>query len=86
MKNNLKKFDNLIKAIIFGISEGVDYWEHIVFNHKLPRWACWIVAILSIPINLILMLIITIKGRSVSEEGWELICEVEDHKESCEEI
>lgn len=53
----MKGFITLIMCFALGIVIGVHMMYEEVFKSKIPLWVCWIICILSIPVNLIYMLI-----------------------------
>ena len=42
-----------------GCKMGVHIW-YDAFNHKIPMWGCWVIGVLSIPINICTLLTITL--------------------------
>ena len=83
MKENLKLFGVMIVASLEGFRQGVD---DVVTVLKWPRWICWILCIITIPINILIILIVSIKEKSM-DKGIDIVNEwmdqaVEEFKET----
>lgn len=54
-----------IKAFFTGMKTGIDYWEVVVFDNKIPRGICWLIAIITMPINIIVMVILLASKKAI---------------------
>jgi len=72
------------KAFFKGIARGFDWWYYIAFKQKLPRWVCWLIGIMSIPLNLIVILAAMFSGRlrELIKSGIKLSEEVDAIREN----
>lgn len=54
----------MIREFIKGVKIGVYIWYGQILNYKCPLWACWIMGILTIPLNIVIGAIWLIIDRS----------------------
>ena len=60
-----------LKEIGKGMKIGVYMMHKDIFNSKVPVWACWIIAILTMPLNILTIPILMGKnklGKEYSED------------------
>lgn len=53
----VRKIKIFVKGMVIGMKTGVDYMDKIIFNNRVPRGICWLITIVTVPINLIVTLI-----------------------------
>lgn len=73
---------SFIKGFIKGFVNGVTYWQKAVFHNKVPRVLCWVIALLTLPVNLITTIVISIINKKVLVLLIEEIEEYEEYEEA----
>lgn len=61
-----------LESFAQGAKNAIEWWHIVAFNRKVPRCICWLIALITVPINLVIMLIGTIINKNfiniISEE------------------
>lgn len=62
----------ILEGFVQGAKEAIEWWHIVAFNRKVPKCICWLIASITVPVNLVIMLIGTIINKNfifiVSEE------------------
>jgi len=86
MKFKLKCAKALLFGFMAGVGMGVDIWYVRIFNKKIPKVLCCIIAILTIPINILGLLITLIVCLRMKKSFIATLVEDMEIKEELEEL
>ena len=69
-------------AIKKGLTVGFDWYYYVAFARKLPRWLCWAIGIILLPVNWICVLILVVirKWPGSEKAATEIIAQIEESK------
>lgn len=67
MKDYLYSIMDNLDSFVRGMKEAVYWWHVVAFNRRIPIGACWLFAIGTIPINIIVILIMRMFRKDVVE-------------------
>ena len=72
----------IIEPLFTGIKTGIYYWYSVVFNYKMPIGICWLIGILTIPINIVVTLVWLMFGKqSITDMYAEMINDIDEKEE-----
>jgi 3-phosphoglycerate kinase len=64
-----------------GVHIGVDWWYIVIGNQKIPKGICWILVIMLLPVNAIIVGILTLFNKKTAVKiGLEVIDELNERK------
>ena len=70
---------DILEGFVIGLKHGLEWMYTVGFNKKVPKSICVLIALILLPLSLA-RLIAAILSGTVTEQGDEMIKEVEEYK------
>jgi len=73
-----------IAAFLYGAAIALDWYYYVAFERRIPRWICWLIGIVVIPINWLILIVIVVigKGDLIAPTTNEVIHDVIEAREN----